>query len=67
MSQRTASMLLASVLAAMLLAVPARADVVPGDRITPANAEKVKDLVSPAMYWCVQHGFPMEIIEPRYG
>jgi len=51
----------------MLLAAatPLRADVQPGDRITAANADKVKDLVSPAMYWCVQKGFPMTIAEPR--
>ena len=43
----------------------ARADVVPGDVITKANAEKVKDLTSPGLYWCVQHGLPMRIIEHR--
>jgi hypothetical protein len=43
----------------------ARADVQPGDVITRANAEKVKDLVSPAMYWCVEHGFPLTIVAPR--
>ncbi len=49
----------------VLTASPVRADVQPGDRITMENAEKVKDLVSPAMYWCVQHGFPMTIVEPK--
>jgi len=53
------------VLLAVLVAGPASADVQPGDRISRANAEKVKDLVSPGMYWCVEHGFPMEIIEPK--
>ncbi len=45
--------------------LPARADVQPGDVITAATAEKVKDLVSPALYWCVQHGLPMRIVAPR--
>jgi Protein of unknown function (DUF1329) len=54
-------------LAALVALLPAvvAADVVPGDKITPANADKVKDLVSPGMFWCVQHGFPMEIVEPK--
>ena len=28
-------------------------------------AEKVKDLTSPGLYWCVQHGLPMRIIAPQ--
>ena len=40
-------------------------DVEPGDVITKANAEKVKDLTSPGLYWCVQHGLPMRIVAPR--
>lgn len=51
--------------ASLLLGGAARADVQPGDLITPANADKVKDIVSPAMYWCVQHGFPLTIVAPR--
>jgi hypothetical protein len=43
----------------------AQAQVSPGDVITKANADKVKDLVSPGMFWCVQHGFPMKIIETK--
>ena len=55
----------------LLLVAPIRrvgdvhADVVPGDVITKANAEKVKDLTSPGLYWCVQHGLPMRIIAPQ--
>jgi len=41
------------------------ADVQPGDVITKANAEKVKDLLSPGMYWAVQHGLPMKIVETK--
>src|SRR5215469_6881147 len=38
------------------------ADVKPGDFITPANASKVQDLVSPGVYYKVQHGMSMKII-----
>ncbi|MGH7804686.1 MAG: DUF1329 domain-containing protein [Candidatus Binatia bacterium] len=41
------------------------ADVAPGDKITPANADKVKDLVSPGMEWCVKRGMPMKIVETK--
>ncbi len=50
---------------ALGLAVNAAADVSPGEVINASNAEKVKDLVSPGMYWCVQHGWPMKIVEPK--
>ena len=30
-----------------------------------ANANKVQELVSPGMYWCVQHGWPIRIIETK--
>jgi hypothetical protein len=42
-----------------------RADVAPGDVINKTNADKVKDLASPGVYWCVQHGWPMKIIEAK--
>src|SRR5438093_8565749 len=48
-----------------LLAGGARADVVPGDKITDANMDKVKDLISPGMEWCIKRGFPMTISETR--
>jgi hypothetical protein len=40
----------------------ARAQVKPGDFITPENAYKVKDLVSPGEYWRVINGMSMKII-----
>jgi hypothetical protein len=43
----------------------AQAQVAPGDTISKANADKVKDLVSPGVYWCVQHGWPMKIIDAK--
>jgi hypothetical protein len=43
----------------------ARADVAPGDRITDQNIEKVKDLISPGMEWCIKHGWPITIGETK--
>ena len=41
---------LAALLLSLMLAFPALAQVKPGDVITPDNAYKVKDLVSPGVY-----------------
>jgi hypothetical protein len=49
----------------MLAAGVVRADVQPGDRITAENVEKVKDLVSPGLEWCIRRGFPITIVEPK--
>lgn len=55
-----------TVIAAGLLlaaaAMPARAEVKPGDFITPDNAAKVKDIVSPGVYERVIHGMTMKIV-----
>jgi hypothetical protein len=48
--------------AAATVAPPARGDVQPGDVITKANVDKVKDLVSPGVEWCVKHGMTMKIV-----
>src|SRR5690349_22070279 len=48
-----------------VLAASARADVVPGDRITDQNIDKVKDLISPGLEWCIKHGFPITIGETK--
>jgi hypothetical protein len=44
---------------------PVRADVAPGDKITDQNLDKVKDLVSPGMEWCIKHGWPITIAETK--
>jgi hypothetical protein len=44
---------------------PARADVQPGDVVTADNADKAKDLISPGLEWCVRHGWPMRVVEPK--
>lgn len=43
-------------------ATSARADVQPGDVITKDSADKVKDLISPGVEWCVRHGMTMKIV-----
>src|SRR5437016_11992166 len=51
---------------ATMLPPPARADVAVGDKITDANIDKVKDLISPGLEWCIKHGFPMTITETKH-
>src|SRR5437870_5222128 len=54
--------------AALVLWTPgpsARADVSPGDRITDQNVDKIKDLISPGLEWCIKHGFPLTIGETK--
>ncbi len=46
----------------LALAVPALATVKPGDVITADNAAKVKDLVSPGVYYKVRQGMQMKIV-----
>jgi len=41
------------------------AGVKPGDFITADNAEKVKDLVSPGVYYKVQHGMSLKVVPRR--
>ncbi len=43
-------------------AAPATAEVKPGDFITPENSYKVRDLVSPGVFFKVQHGMSLKII-----
>ena len=45
--------------------VPAGADVQPGDVITTKNVDQAKDLLSPAMEWCVRRGWPLRIVAPK--
>src|SRR6266436_7270174 len=51
-----------SVVAALMAITTASAQVKPGDVITPENAAKVKSLVSPGVYYMVQHGMQMNIV-----
>ena len=47
---------------ALMLATPVAAQVKAGDFITPENGSKVKDLVSPGVYYKVQRGMTMKIV-----
>ena len=47
------------------IAVAAAADVSPGDTIGKSNVAQAKDLISPAIEWCVNQGMTMKIIAPR--
>ncbi|TMA98155.1 MAG: DUF1329 domain-containing protein, partial [Deltaproteobacteria bacterium] len=48
-----------------MLGTPVRADVVPGDKITEQNIDKLKDLISPGMEWVIKHGWPITITETK--
>ena len=49
-------------MALLFTAIPARAEVNPGDIITADNASKVQDLVSPGNYFLVKQGMVMRIV-----
>ena len=55
----------AAIVLAAGLSTHAGADVAPGERITADTVEKVKDLISPGLEWCIKRGFPMTITETR--
>ncbi|MGH7857308.1 MAG: DUF1329 domain-containing protein, partial [Candidatus Binatia bacterium] len=58
-------LLLVALLAFLVPVRPSLADVSPGEVITPENADKVKDLVSPGLEWCIRYGWPMRIVETK--
>ena len=51
-----------TMLAVLGLGTPSHAQVKPGDFITPANAEKVRDVVGPGVFYKVQNGMTMKIV-----
>jgi Protein of unknown function (DUF1329) len=66
MSHVSRSTFALAILALLLSVKPLYADVQPGDVIGPQDADKVKDLISPGLYWAVKYGLPMKIIEPQH-
>ncbi len=61
--RRIVSVLLALLIAGLMSVPPARADQIkPGDFITPENAAKVQNLVSPGVYYKVGQGMTMKIV-----
>src|SRR5262245_56295752 len=55
-----------TLLAVLILTARVYADVQPGDRITADNVDKVRDLISPGLEWCIKRGFPITIGEPKH-
>ena len=55
----------AAALSLAIVAAPSSADVAPGDRITGENVAKAKDLISPGLEWCIEHGFPITVTETK--
>src|ERR1700724_3823643 len=51
-----------ALLALAAMSLPGEAGVKPGDFINPDNAAQVKDLVSPGVFYKVQHGMTMKIV-----
>ena len=51
-----------ALLALASMSLPVEAGVKPGDFITPDNASQVKDLLSPDVFYKVQHGMTMKIV-----
>ena len=48
---------------AIAIAAPAAsAQVKPGDVITPDDAQKVQDIVSPGVYYKISHGMSMKVV-----
>ncbi|HLX37718.1 MAG TPA: DUF1329 domain-containing protein, partial [Candidatus Binataceae bacterium] len=64
MSKRIAGAI-AMVAMMVVWTVTARAQVKPGDHITPQNATVVKDLVSPGTYFAVSKGMGMNIVASK--
>ncbi|HEV2169909.1 MAG TPA: DUF1329 domain-containing protein [Candidatus Binatus sp.] len=61
LSRFATTVALALAISAISSAIPAAAQVQPGDVITPANASKVENLVSPGNFALVQQGMMMKI------
>jgi hypothetical protein len=60
--RRLAAFSIGVVWLAWLSVTPAAAQVKPGDFITPENASKVRELVSPGVYYKVQQGMTMKVV-----
>src|SRR5712671_5018755 len=60
--RRLLGFLVAFASVALMLPTIAAAQVKPGDFVTPENAPKVKELVSPGVYYKVERGMTMKIV-----
>ena len=59
---KTAPVAALAMLGLLAISAPAHAQVKPGDFITPENADKVKNLVCPGVFYKVQHGMSMKVV-----
>ena len=62
------SMRVSVALALSFLAVSAPkawADAKPGDKFNASNVAQIKDLISPGVQWCVEHGMPITVVETK--
>src|SRR5262249_28650114 len=59
---KAASIVSVAMLMFLALSQRSSAEVKPGDFITPANATKVQDLLSPGVYYKVERGMTMKIV-----
>jgi hypothetical protein len=57
--------ILGGLTALLLFVSAAAADVKPGDSITPENADKVKDVISPGTFWAVTKGMHINVVAPQ--
>jgi hypothetical protein len=48
-----------------IAATSARADVSPGEKYDASNVDKIKNLISPGLEWCIKWGFPITITETK--
>ena len=55
----------AAALSLAIVAPPSSADVAPGDRVTGENVAKAKELISPGLEWCIEHGFPITVTDTK--
>ena len=65
MSRATRGVAVVLALGGLLCTAPVSADVAIGERITDQNVDKVKDLISPGLEWCIKRGFPLTISETK--
>lgn len=59
---RLAAFAIGTLTATALFSAPAQADVQPGDVINKDSVDKIANLSSPGVQWCVKHGMNMKIV-----
>ena len=57
-----AALSVVTVMASLLPTASSANDLKPGETISRLNVERIKDLVSPGIYWTVENGMDMKIV-----